>query len=255
MVTRAIVQILTPLALSKREDGRLVMDLWKHYIPDLLPDVYGNWEPLDRPFQLSNIESLLDAWKWPFLTLRHTPSVESNIWMRKGSQRLHATWVLSLEASAANQTKLLAFLKAAGSALRADFAYLHLLTPSELERGRASKTALPLNKQATRFTFLVSSKDLQQRIPDMFWATMFGAPYLEMFGEDLLLTAPAFKAEALPGRGVLLQITEELADVERRSSVFENTRALVKKYLGEDVFFEEGRKPIDGYRTPAFTFS
>jgi hypothetical protein len=127
------------------------------------------------------MDAVLDAWRWPFLAIKNAPVVEASVWMRKGRQPLHATWVLSLTSRATDQRQLLEFLKRAAVALRADFACLHVLTPAELERGRARKVVLALNKQATRFTFSVGNKDLQKRIPDLFWVTVLGAPYLRMF--------------------------------------------------------------------------
>jgi hypothetical protein len=47
MAVTTVLQILTPLALTQREDGRLVLELWEKYLPNLLPDRYGNWEPVD----------------------------------------------------------------------------------------------------------------------------------------------------------------------------------------------------------------
>jgi hypothetical protein len=249
---KIVLQILTSLPLSNRDDGKRVISLWQKYLPNLLPDKYGNWEPIDRPFNPVNLDGPLDAWKWPFLAAKNTPSVEVAIWMRKGQQPLHATWTLSLDVGSATQTELTEFLKAAAVELRADFACLHLLTPAELERGRGEKVVLALDKKATRFTFLIGSKDLQERVPDLFWTTIFGAPYLDMLGRDRLLSAPVHIAQQISSKAVLLQLTKNLTDVEKHSTNFDEIRSEAMSHLGNDVFFQLGH--AGNYRAPQFNF-
>ena len=48
---KTIIQILSPLSLQAREDGRRILELWNGYIPELLPDRYGNWESLTKKFE------------------------------------------------------------------------------------------------------------------------------------------------------------------------------------------------------------
>lgn len=255
MALKIVLEILSPLPLTSREEGRIVFDLWQKLLPGLLPDKFGNWEPINRSFSPQNIEAALDAWRWPFLAVRKRPSVDAGVWMRKGAnQRLHATWIFRVDEEGASQAELLGFLQAASTTLKADFSCLHLLTPPELERGRASKVVSAVNRQATKFSFLIGSKDLQVRIPDLFWATVLGAPYVRMFGWDCLLSAPLYNAQALSSESVLLQMTERLSDVDLRPAVLDEVRARVKAHLGEDAFFYIENGTSNGYRVPQFTF-
>jgi hypothetical protein len=255
MALKIALEILSPLPLTKHEDGKVIFDLWREYLPDLLPDKFGNWEPIDRPFDSRHIETVLQAWKWPFFAVKKTPEVDVSIMMRKGAQqRLHATWIFRLDAKATSQAKLVEFLKVASVVLRADFGCLHLLTPAELERGRASKIVSALNKQATKLRFMVASRDLQERIPDLFWATVFGSPYLQMFGLDRLLSAPAYSTESLSNEVVLLQLTEKLSDVELHPDNFKEARSRIKAHLGQEAFFHPERV-ANGYRIPQFSFA
>jgi hypothetical protein len=63
---------------------RDLLELWQTLIPELLPDYYCNWEPIDRPFDRQNIDAALDQWKWGFLIVRKHPFVDAQVWMRKG---------------------------------------------------------------------------------------------------------------------------------------------------------------------------
>jgi hypothetical protein len=248
------LEILSPLLLTKHEDGEKIFDLWQKYLPGLLPDRYGYCEPIDHPFDSRDIETALNGWRWSFFALKKKPAVEASIFKRKVTQRLHAAWHITADVGAASQAELITFLKMASIALQADFSCLHLLTQSELQRGRASGVVAPLDKQATKLHFRIVSRQLQERIPDLFWATVFGSPYVGMFGRDYLLSAPAFSTESLSNETVLLQTTEKLTDVERRPDVFNEARSRIKAHLGQDAFFRTDDTGDRSYRTPQFKF-
>jgi hypothetical protein len=250
-----ILELLTPLPLTRREDGQAILDLWQTYIPELLPDFFGNWEPIDRVFDLRALDAVLDQWKWPFLSIKKKPAVDASVWMRKGAhQRLHAVLIFRIEPKSANQSRLLEFLKAASIQLRADFACLHLFSKNELERGRSNKTVRSLDKQGKKVSFLLVSQDLQRRIPDLYWATVLGAPFLEMFGKNRVLAAPAYSTASLSSEAVLLQMTENLTDVEESFVRFDDVRSRVKTWLGKDAFFDVNNEASASYRVPAFRF-
>jgi hypothetical protein len=174
--------------------------------------------------------------------------------MRKRSQCIHSTWILSFDSEAANQSDLLKFLKAASTTLEADLACLTLLTPTELDLGLASRAVLALDKRRTKFSFFISSKDLQNRVPDLFWVTVFGEPYVEMFGRERLLSAPAYETQLLTSGIVMLQLSEVLTDVENDPSKVNATRSRIKTHLGQDAFFQSNLPPQYKYRAPRFTF-
>ncbi len=229
-------------------------DLWKRYLPGLLPDKFGNSEPIDRVFDSEKIEPAIDAWKWPFLATKTRWSLESSVWVRKGGQLMHATWLLSFDSGTSSQTELIEFLKAASVALKADFGCLHLLTPQEIERGRASGAILVLNKQATRFAFNIASKDLKRRIPELFWATVFGGPYVDMFGREQLLSAPVREVQLLPGGGIMLQLSELMTDLETHPTEIDKIRSRTTTHLGTDAFFQPELSSGHSYRAPLFKF-
>jgi hypothetical protein len=103
-----VLEILSPLPLTRREDGQAILDLWQSYLPELLPDYFGNWEPIDRVFNLQKLDAVLDQWKWPFLATKKSPAVDASIWMRKGArQQLRATPSFRIEAKSVPQARYL----------------------------------------------------------------------------------------------------------------------------------------------------
>ena len=159
-----------------------------------------------------------------------------------------------MEQKAASQDSLLAFLKETVVALKADFACLHLITDAEIELGRFNRTITTLNRKGTKFNFFLASKDLKRRIPDLFWATVFGGPYVEMFCRERLLSAPAYEAEVLSSEAILLQLTRNISDVSACSDVFNQVRSKIKQHLANDAFFNPENELSDSYRFPKFSF-
>jgi hypothetical protein len=255
MVERAVIQLLSPKSLTNKEDGAFLLSLWSKWLPNLMPEKYGNWEPIDRPFESGKPEIALDAWNSPFLAVRSKPLMEASVWMRSLKQSLHSMLDLSFAAGAVTQEDLLNFLSAASVRFAADFGCLHLLTPREIDRGRASKVAHALDRKKTRFFFEITSKDLQQRIPDLFWTTVFGTPYVELLGKERLLSAPVFEAQALSNGAVILQSTPQLSDVRQNQESFDRVRSEVKAHLGTDLFFNPHDEIGANYRQPEFQFS
>jgi hypothetical protein len=248
---RVYVDILTPLPLSAREDGERILNLWEKHLPDCLPDRYGNWEPIDQVFDPRQRDTVLNHWQWPFLAERHRPKMEASVWMRKGKKPLHASWKFAFNFGEVSAEALRDFLRAASVELMADFSCITLLTQSEIDFGRLNRTAWNLDKRATRFDFAIYSQFLQKCIPDLYWVTVFGAPYVEMFGKSKLLSAPVYKAEALSDDIVLLQLTPSLEAVQD-AGVFGGKKAVVKEYLGEEAFYKVGN--LGTARHPAFVW-
>ena len=93
----------------------------------------------------------------------------------------------------------------------ADIACVHRLTMAETTEARASRrpdfrtinTRTGLSSLGTGFT-----RQLEKGLPTLYWKTLFGPPYVELFGQQTLLAAPAF--EIIEGlSGISVQLTAE----------------------------------------------
>lgn len=92
--------------------------------------------------------------------------------------------------------------------------------------------------------------DLEKRLPDIPWISIYGAPYIEMFTEQRILSAPFWETEKLPSGHYFLQATES-----PHKRVPEETRAAIRRHLGEDAFMSGGRWRYKSGRAPSFDFS
>ncbi len=254
MEMQLCLELLTRLRLAAREDGDRVLGLWEREFGDCLPDRYNNWEPINRPFDLSKRAEILDAWEWPFLARRRKPRMEASIWMRRDDRPLHALWFIDVHAEPAKAGgAILRFIQAATDTLQADFASCTALTDAEIANGRVNHTVEYLDSAHTKPGFAIFSQHLQQCIPDLYWLTVLGEPYLRLFGRARLLSAPVFRAEPVGDRAVSLQLTASLSDMVEDPDGFAQVRRRVKAHLGENAFFSPDR-PVEQCLRPEFVW-
>ena len=160
--------------------------------------------------------------------------------MRKGNMLQHATWMMSFDFSENHLEEIQQFVIEAAKFLEADFGCMMLLTETEVEAGRKNGTVHPLDKKATRFNFISPSYLLQKYIPDVYWMTILGAPYVEMFGRSKLLSAPVHRAEAIGESIVMFQLTPTIKDGSADPARHGEAKVQLKTFLGENAFFKSG---------------
>jgi len=192
---------------------------------------------VDQAFDLDERDAIPRLWRWPFLAVKSKPRMDAAVFMPKGQLLQHAAWLLCFDYGDVDVGELTRFLQEASKVLEGDFGCLTLLTDAEIEAGRRNGAVLALDRRATRFTFSISSRDIRMCIPDVYWMTVFGAPYVKMFGRDRLLSAPVHTAETLVEAAISLQFTPSLEDVRADASLFAETKRRLKEFLGEDAFF------------------
>jgi len=252
--TRTYIQILTPRALTTRSDGEELLALWRDHLSEYYPQRYGNCEPLEHAVEAATEYRILDHWKWPLLTSRSSPSMESQVFMRKGKLLQHATWVLSLDGTHLRQDLAINFLRNAGLQLRADFGCLTILSPDEAKRGRERGIVKSLDKRGTKFNFFISSQSLQQSLPDVYWATFLGKPFLDWYGKDKLLALPSHKIDLISDNTLLIQATESMNDLKTRWADVSGVRDKCLRELCGDVQATPYEKEIRQHGRPTFTF-
>ncbi|MCA9700924.1 MAG: hypothetical protein KC431_25590, partial [Myxococcales bacterium] len=116
---------------------------------------------------------------------------------------------------------------------------------------RDAKELCALDAKRTKFTTMWSTHDLRRCLPNFHWGMIFGPPYIDLFGRDVLLSAPAHRVRELPSGQILIQLTEDLRDLETDYPRVAAARERVKDYLGRDAFWSPA---MATYRAPTFTF-
>jgi hypothetical protein len=91
---------------------------------------------------------------------------------------------------------------------------------------------------------------LDKRFPGIYWANFLGAPYIEFFGREKILSAPEASVREL-SRDLMLLKTDERMDTPEMLESKERARR-IRDYLGADAFPAPGF-PAVACRVPDFT--
>jgi hypothetical protein len=79
------------------------------------------------------------------------------------------------------------------------------------------------------------TRQLQHGVPAIYWGNLFGPTYVDLFGRERILTAPAALVAHLPW-GVYLQVSEEPpSDMTYES--YRRRRDTIMSHLGAEAFW------------------
>jgi hypothetical protein len=208
------------------------MHLWMELLPNYVPERFGNYEPIRLEFTPADIDSVIKYWDWPFLAKRSKPRMLGTIFMNIGKIPVHGSIKIELEWKAAYQDQIIQFFKTVSTQFEAEFGFLDLTIKDER-----------LN---------VTTHDLRENIPNVYWATLFGKAYVETFGRDRIRSCPAPYIEELSKDQFYLQLGDALVDVEKRPQELFQARERVKKHLNSNAFFDPELPPGHNYSVPVF---
>jgi Txe/YoeB family toxin of Txe-Axe toxin-antitoxin module len=90
--------------------------------------------------------------------------------------------------------------------------------------------------------------DLRKHLPGIYWVNFFGPRYVDFFGEDRLLTAPAHESRWLGEAGILLLVSESPFDYD--DPEVKATEQAVVERLGPEAFFFKSDPEDKEYRAP-----
>ncbi|MDR6413185.1 UNVERIFIED_ORG: hypothetical protein ABIC62_006613 [Burkholderia sp. 1595] len=256
------LDILSPMSMHRPADFVSVVQTYCELLPDILPEKWGWWEPRDRAFDLKEFKRLITPigeCETVYWQRKRLPKAEGSFsvrWRSKspGVQDTHANINFTVELGCVPPGALVNYIKTASMRARADFAMLDTLV--EPYRNFAMESA---SAQSGEW-FHVVTHVLRHWLPDIFWGTVFGPPYVKLFGKDQLLNAPVAVAEEIADDMVYIQLTDSLSDVAKDPVAMQARRAKVKEHLKVDAFFETGRGydrlqrgPLgDEFTTPTF---
>ena len=239
------LNVLTRRSLEDRRDGARILDLLSDHLPLCVPELAGNWEPL-HSIEASNRAALLTKWSDPFLWRHRIPRCDGNIFMRGPDSDMHAGIYLSSNAGIDAIPGFASFLQAVAVEFQADLGFVHMLTPEDLERGRLSGTVSCLDPARQRFYLSLTTHDLRRGLPDVYWATVFGQPYVQQFGLARLLGAPANVVKKLSVDLVYVQLTDAAEDLHAEPQKVEKARDMLKAYLGTRWFIDGTNDAAEG---------
>ena len=233
-------EILSPLPLNRRQDARKLFELWAENANNFLPDRWGLYGPLRHSFSMSSLDEAIRAWEFYFLVKRiASPKLEGSIAMQYGPHREHSVELISLDIKDFDQLVFCNLLQRSAAAFSANFRSLS--TPSQRQRrqeaGSTAQSAFWIWLRLKR-TCTFASPMLEKCLPDIYWTTVFGRPYVELFSRERLLSCPAHRIKELDSGVIIIQLTPELKDIAAEEAAFERVRQDARNHLNNDAFFD-----------------
>jgi len=229
--------------MRKPEDFNNVVQLQLDTLPEYTPTKWGYFEPLRNIFYPNELSGLNPKNAYNIM--------ESIFWKRTGRDRAEGSWsprrdieVQSKPAfnhastsiyvnSTSSQRGLISFLKSASSKFPINFGFIESST--EQYRPYGSANGIILCASHCRITTHL----LRHWLPDILWCTVFGPEYINLFGKERLLSAPAYQAELLNDEAFFLQLTPDLNDLWTNFDTVMNLREKVKRHLGYEAFYQK----------------
>ncbi len=239
------VDILSPFSLTSYKEKADVIELVNAEAA-IAPESFGYCEPIRERFDVRKIPIIIGGWSQQFLwKKRSRPSIEGSAWSDWSDWPIHSSVVLWTTAYSDQQEAIQRFVTTGAELLKADFAYLHIVGEDDLVRGETNGTI-------SSGLILVSTHKLIRYIPDLYWLTVFGSPYVEGFGRERLLSAPAHRVTELEYGGIMLQLSESPMDFVTDPVRLATIRRDVKQYLNPNAFFDESLPTGHTYDVPQF---
>jgi hypothetical protein len=234
------VQLLTPRPLTRKEDGRRFLELWLELMPEYTPQRYSLVEPIRMPFDPERIDELLGMWADHLLMVRKLPYALTSVGMRTYHHDVLSNVSIDLELRGIRQDPVIGFLEALSVEFSSDFALIHAVT-----------------EEAPKYQdCFVTGHKLKKSIPYLPWLTVFGPPYIELFGKERLLSTPAHKAKALDEQHVSIQLSPDIMDLVNHyrhpDAGYEAARQAVLDHLDSNAFHDPALGEDHQYNVPHF---
>jgi hypothetical protein len=244
---RVHVGALTPRHLASPEEGVAIFNALFRRFPDLRPDVYANCEPIRTPFD-ANVGLDKACWKATLFWRKKGvgPRVEGSVWL--GTRDTHTGVFIEARGLPDAQEVAVQALDCLATLLPLDFGYVHA-TPRAAYAAEASPSADQQRNQM--FLVGIMTSVLKKGLPELPWLTLFGRPYLDLFGEDTVRSAPAFAVRKL-GQHVTLQLSERLEGFVAASDPVRTVARDVMTHLGHRAFATSD--PSEAVTVPRFAY-
>ncbi|MBB4372406.1 hypothetical protein GGD63_005214 [Bradyrhizobium sp. cir1] len=251
-MTQLFFEILSPLPLTRRLDARKLFAVWRDAAPDTLPDRIGNHEPLRLDFSIADLETAFSIWEHHVLLKRVAkPKLTSSIFMQYGPHRKHSTWSISVsDRKHIDMRSMENLISASSVEFSADFGFIHSPNDFDIDVGLATESVAFLDTKRLRKSLFLTTHTIRKCLPDIYWITVFGKPYVDLFSRDRLLSAPAFQVQELGNGSILMKLFEDIGSCE--DFAYENRKKEVKRHISENAFFDLSKGTNYVYSTPKF---
>jgi len=231
------INILSPASLVSHQAGHEILRCLIDASPLLVPDKYDCCEPIRERFDKDDIDSALTYWERGFLWRRSKPRMQGGVWPALGVRPRHGWIILRVSNRSLEASILVRLLECWSTTLDADLSALHLNSPGEKDLGYDGR---------------LLSLRIRKSLGSLYWATVFGQPYIKLFGHDRLLSCPAYSIRELSNGSIFIQLTPSIFDIENDPDGFNKLRDEAKAHLECNAFYSPDLPDDHIYNVPEF---
>lgn len=236
-----------PFQLDSQAAFARIVSTWRDVAPALLPTRADSREPVRHEFDPDDLGEALTFWKGGvWLGRRTSPKLSANVFSMNS---VHSNILIRTDAGRRTEGDLERLTLALATVTFPDFGMVHALTSAEtieaLAIGRPD--IMVINRNTGKASLGAGySHQLRHGIPTLYWGNLFGPAYIELFGHDFLLAAPAPLVREEPW-GIYVRLSDAPPS-EETWSAFRATRDRVIEYLGADAFWPNASRTASAMR-------
>lgn len=231
---------LSPKGFQDCDTAIEFMKLWHALSPESFPNRWGAYEPLHRKLTIENIDSLSDDWKI-MASFKRTrpPKLHASITIGEpyGESDTYSLLTATAEVWPNLGESIAKFIEAACANTDAVFGFVHRVNEAEIELGQKTWTVCKGHFVGSKYHYLsIFTQHLKDGLPNLYWLTALGAPFIKAIGAKTIDSCPAFKKTWLKEDLVVIQLSGSIDDSINDELYFENLREDAKEHLGKHFF-------------------
>jgi hypothetical protein len=251
MLAKVTLNILSPVGFTHKEEAKAFLQFLLTSYPEYAPEKFNYVEPVRYKFYPNDIDDALSGFDDSFLWTRKTSKVNGSIWPACRPDH-HGWFVMRLEVDEFNHSRTVQFIKDASSFLTADFAFMHALHPTEIAQTMRNDTIGCNNPEEQEYGIDITTFQLKKYVPNLYWATIFGRPYVNLVGRHAMLESPASIVEELSYGGICIQLSHNISDVLTEYDKLDAVRVAVKHHINRGLFWLPEAPEDHSYTVPDF---
>lgn len=227
-------KLFTQRLLTEQADGRTFIRLLGEHVPSWLPHRYGWSSPLRHVYDPTSFGHFWTQLEYHLDWRNEKRTATGEAYTRVSPYSTLAYIELKGELKRdLDPSQLAALAQDCAEPLELTYGIIHLHDPAEETRHGGGL----FGTIQDRPVLIASEEILHEGLPDLAWGTIFGPPYVALFGgAERLRTAPAALVRELGPDRFYLQLTGELTDVRTNRSALLAARQAAKAHLGADCF-------------------
>lgn len=232
------MEFFLPRLSESKLDGRQILTTIFGLLPEFEPDFFNTCEPINKKFR--NIDTALGDWGESFIWRHRKPSAFGMVTFGSAhpERPFHTSLLLEGRLLAIDVRRLAHFVQEFSKVFKPDIGLLHVFPK--------------LGRQGRQPILNISTFVLRESLPNLYWATIFGRPYVKLFGKERLLATPASIVKELADEIIYIQLTKDPFENQIHPELVESVRLASKKHLNSNAFFDPKLGPNHFYRTPDF---